>query len=146
MPTAAKLFGALAFGILGWFAAHVYSFQLPEGAAIGRLREITAGIGVISGWRIMGAAAGKGYYAAAGAGIRAGIVMVFFSMLGIAIYEMVLLAIKMRYQGPMEAVLGIFDLMIEYARNLVDSNVLATLFGGSVLGGWFAEFASKHWK
>jgi hypothetical protein len=146
MPTAAKLFGALAFGILGWFAAHVYSGQLPEGAAIGRLREIVAFVGVIAGWRIMGGAAGRGYYAAAGAGIRAGIVMVFFSMLGIAIYEMVLLAIKMRYQGPMEAVLGIFDLMIDYARMMLDSNVLATLIGGSIVGGWFSEFASKHWR
>lgn len=146
MPTAAKLFGALAFAVLGWFSAHLFSKGLPDGAQIGILREIVAAVGVISGWRVMGANAGRGYYAAMGTGIRAGIVMVFFSLLGFAIYEMVLLSIKMRYDGPMEAVLGVFDLMIEYGRLLLTSDVLVTLLGGSILGGWIAEFAGRHWR
>ena len=146
MPTAAKLFGALAFAILGWISANIFSTGMPEGSQIGLLREIVAAIGFLSGWRVMGPAAGRGYYAALGGGVKTGIVMVFFSLLGFSIYEMVLLSMKMRYDGPVEAVLGIFDLMIEYGQLMLRTDLLVTLFAGSALGGWIAEFAGKHWR
>jgi hypothetical protein len=146
MPTAAKLFGALAFAILGWFSANMFSTGLPEGSQIGLLREIVAAIGFLAGWRVMGPAAGRGYYAALGGGVKTGIVMVFFSLLGFSIYEMVLLSMKMRYDGPLEAVLGVFDLMIEYGNLLLRTDLLVTLFVGSALGGWISEFAGKHWR
>lgn len=146
MPTAAKLFGAGAFAILGWISAHVFSAALPEGVQIGLLREIVAAIGLFCGWFVTGASAGKGYYAAMGGGIRGGITMVFFSLLGFSLYEMVLLSIKMRYDGPMEAVLGVFDLMLKYGKLMLTQETLGTLFGGSILGGWIAEYASRHWR
>ncbi len=146
MPTAAKLFGGVAFAILGWLTAHVYSAALPDGVRVGALREIVAAIGLISGWRIAGRSAGKGYYAAMGGGIRSGIVMAFFALLGFSIYEMVLLSIKMRYDGPMEAVLGVFDLMLKYGKLMLTTGTLVTLFGGSILGGWIAEFGGRHWR
>jgi hypothetical protein len=146
MPTAAKLFGALAFAILGWVSANIFSTAMPEGSQVGLLREIVAAIGFLSGWRVMGPAAGRGYKAALGGGVKTGIVMVFFSLMGFAIYEMVLLSMKMRYDGPVEAVLGIFDLMIEYGRLMLRTDLLVTLFAGSVLGGWISEFAGKHWR
>ena len=119
---------------------------MPEGSQIGLLREIVAAIGFLSGWRVIGPAAGRGYYAALGGGVKTGIVMVFFSLLGFSIYEMVLLSMKMRYDGPVEAVLGIFDLMIEYGQLMLRTDLLVTLFAGSALGGWIAEFAGKHWR
>jgi hypothetical protein len=146
MPTAAKLFGAVAFAILGWVTAHIFSASLPEGVQIGFLREICAAIGLISGWRVAGGNVGKGYYAASGTGIRAGITLVFFALLGFSIYEMVQLSMKMRYDGPMEAVTGVFDIMIKYGRLMMTTETLGVLVGGSVLGGWLAEFAGRHWR
>lgn len=146
MPTAAKLFGALAFGALGWVAASLYSQSLPEGVGIGLLREIVAFLGIIIGWRVAGGNAGKGYNAAMGTGLRAGIILVFFALLGFSIYEMVLQSINMRYDGPIEAVLGVFDLMMDYGRLLLTVETIGTLVVGSILGGWLAEFASRHWR
>lgn len=146
MPTAAKLFGAFGFALLGWVSAHLYSKGLPEGAQVGLLREGVAFLGMVSGWRVMGAGAGRGYYPAAGTGIRAMIVMVFFSLLLFSIYLMVLKSTKMLYDGPMEAVLGIFDLMLDYGRLLLNADVLVTLFAGSILAGWLSEFAGRHWR
>ena len=146
MPTAAKLFGAAAFALLGWFAANMYTGLMPEGAQTGLLREIVAFLGVIIGWRVVGGNAGKGYNAATGTGLRAGIILVFFALLGFSIYEMVLLSMQMRYAGPVDAVLGVFDLMMDYGRVMLTIEMIGTLVVGSVLGGWFAEFASRHWK
>ncbi len=146
MPTAAKLFGATAFALLGWLAANIYANAMPEGAQAGLLREIVAFLGVIIGWRVAGGNAGKGYNAATGTGMRTGIILVFFALLGFSIYEMVLMSMQMRYDGPMEAVLGVFDLMMDYGKVMLTTQMIGTLIVGSILGGWLAEFGSRHWK
>lgn len=146
MPTAAKLFGAAAFAILGWIAANIYVNGMPEGSQAGLLRELVAFLGVILGWRVAGGHAGKGYNAATGTGLRTGIFLVFFALLGFSIYEMVLSSMQMRYDGPMEAVLGVFDLMMEFGKEMLTVEMIGTLVVGSILGGWLAEFGSRHWK
>jgi hypothetical protein len=146
MPTAAKLFGAAAFAVLGWIAANIYANAMPEGSQTGLLREIVALLGVIIGWRVAGGNAGKGYNAATSVGLRAGIILVFFALLGFAIREMVQLSTQMRYDGPMEAVLGVTDLMMDYGKRMLTTEMIGTLVVGSILGGWFAEFGSRHWK
>jgi hypothetical protein len=146
MPTAAKLFGAAAFAILGWLSANIYANAMPEGSQTGLMREIVAFLGLVIGWRVAGGNAGKGYSPAVGTGLRAGIILVFFALLGFAIYKMVLLSMQMRYDGPMDAVLGVFDLMMEYGSVMLTSQMIGTLVVGSVLGGWIAEFGARHWK
>jgi hypothetical protein len=146
MPTAAKLFGATAFAILGWISANIYANLMPEGAQTGLLREIVAFLGVIIGWRVAGAGVGKGYYAAMGTGLRTGIVLIFFALLGFSIYEMVLQSMQMRYDNPLDAVLGVFDLMLDYGKVMLTTQMIGTLAIGSILGGWFAEFGSRHWR
>ena len=146
MPTATKLIGAAAFAILGWIAANIYANAMPEGAQTGLMREIVAFLGLIIGWRVVGGNAGKGYNPATGTGLRAGIILVFFALLGFSIYEMVLLSMQMRYDGPMEAVLGVADLMMDYGKVMLTTQLIGTLAVGSILGGWFAEFGSRHWK
>jgi hypothetical protein len=146
MPTAARLFGATAFAILGWISANIYANAMPEGSQTGLMREIVAFLGIIIGWRVAGGNAGKGYNPATGTGLRAGIILVFFSLLGFSIYKMVLLSMQMRYDGPMDAVLGVFDLMMDYGKVMLTSQMIGTLVVGSILGGWLAEFGSRHWK
>jgi hypothetical protein len=146
MPTAAKLFGAIAFAIVGWISANAFAGVLPEGRQIGFMREIVAFVGLVCGWRVAGALAGKGYSAAIGSGVRAGITMAFFALLGFALYEMVILSTKMRYDGPMEAVLDVFNIMLGYAKLGLTPEILGVFFGGSIIGGWIAEFAGRHWK
>ena len=146
MPTAAKLFGALSFAVLGWLWGHVFSASLPEGAQVGFMREIVAGVGLVAGWRVAGKGAGKGYYAAMGNGTKTGIVTAFFALLGFGLYEMVVLSTKMRYDGPMEAVLDVFNIMLKYGRLMLTSDMIVSFVAGSVVGGWITEFAGRHWR
>lgn len=154
MPTASRLAAAIAFAILGFLAAHLYASHLPPESVVGRLREVSALVGAVVGWWTLGREIGKqhtgerksrGYGNAFGAGVRTAVVMVFWVLLGFSIYLMVRKSMHMMYDGPMEAVLGIFDLMLEYGRKLAEADVLATLFVGGGLGGVLTEWAGRRW-
>lgn len=148
MPTAAKLVAALAFALVGYFAAQAVKLPgvLPEGTQFGWFSEITAGIGFLCGWIVMGGLVGKGYPEAVASGLRISVTIVFWALLGFSIYEMVLLSMKMRYDGPMEAVLAVFDLMLDYGKRLFTLPIIGTLAVGGVLGGIAAEYAGRHWR
>ncbi len=146
MPTAAKLFAAVAFAIVAWLAANASIPGLPEGTRIGFFREITAAIGVIVGWRVMGRLTGGGYTKSMGLGVRTSVTIVFWVILGFAIYEMVRMSLKKRYDGPMEALVASFGIMIDYGKCLGDVQVLAILLFGGMIGGFLAEFAGRRWR
>ena len=146
MPTAAKLTAAVAFALLAFIAADTFVKHLPEGTALGFFREITAAIGFVVGWIVMGALAGHGYREAIGHGIRTSITVVFWALLGFSIYFMIQKSMHMMYDGPMEAVLGIFDLMLEYGKKLVALDMAVVLFGGGALAGLVTEWAGKRWS
>ena len=146
MPTAAKLTAAVIFAILGFFAVQLYLPHLPQELPVGLLRESAAVLGIIIGWRVMGRLAGRGYTEAVGSGIRTSVALVFWALLLFAIQLMIKRAFKMMYEGPMEAVIGVFSLMLEYGRALWAADVLALLLLGGALGGIVTEWAGKRWR
>lgn len=146
MPTAAKLISAVAFAIVALIAATAFVTHMPEGSRIGLFPEITAGIGFAVGWLVMGGLVGQGYGEAAGSGLRTSVTLVFFTLLGFAIYLMVQKSYKMVYDGPMEAVLGVFEIMLEYGQMMLVPDVLGVLAVGGVLGGLAAEWAGRRWS
>lgn len=146
MPTAAKLVAAVCFAAVGWLAANAHIPALQAGAPIGAFREITALIGLIVGWTVMGGLVGKGYGEAAGSGLRTSVTLVFFALLGFSTYHMILQSTKMVYDGPMDAVLGIFDYMMENGAAMATVSVLGVLGIGGILGGVAAEWASRKWR
>lgn len=148
MPTAAKAVAALAFALVAYFAAQGVKAPgvMPEGTQFGWFSEITAGIGFLCGWIVMGGLVGKGYGEAAASGLRVSVTIVFWALLGFAIYDMVQQSMKMRYHGPMEAVLDVFNIMLVNGKRLGTLEILGTLAVGGVLGGVVAEWAGRRWK
>ncbi len=144
MPTAAKLISALFFAALGWVLADIYALSMEDRPDVGVLREICAAVGAICGWKVMGALVGQGMSLAAGSGVRTVATQVFFSVLGFSTYEMVLQSTKMVYDGPMEAVLGIFTIMMEYLAVAATPGFIGTAIVGGVLGGMFAEWTHRQ--
>jgi hypothetical protein len=145
MPTAAKLVAAVMFAIVGWIAANVYVPIIGEGVSVGLFRELTGLIGAVAGWKVMGPSVGQGYRAAIGSGIKTVVVLVFFALLLFSIYEMVLMSMKMRYEGPTDAVLDVFQMMLETAQKMVTPQVLGVLLIGGAIGGAAAERAGQRW-
>ncbi|MGB3177556.1 MAG: TrgA family protein [Albidovulum sp.] len=146
MPTASKLFAAFAFALLAFFAAEVFKPHMPEGTQFGYFSFVSALIGLVAGWRVMGPEAGQGNWMAVNSGIKTSACTVGLALLIFSTYEMLHLAFRPAYKGPMEAVVGIFDLGVDYFRTLLAWDVLAVLIVGGALGGLLSEWAARRWK
>jgi hypothetical protein len=146
MPTTAKLVAAAIWALIGWFAADAHAATMGEGAALGRVREITAFIGVIVGWRVMGGLVRQNYADSVGSGLRTSATLAFFALLLFSTVLMYEQTEKMAYAGPLEAFLGVFDFMLEHGRKMLNTRELAVLLGGGALGGVLTEWASRRWR
>lgn len=146
MPTAAKLVASILFAILGYAAAEVYKPGLPPDTQFGMFSFGCAFIGLISGWRVMGALAGEGYPHAVGHGLRTSATIAFFALVFFSIREMVLQSMKMRYDGVVDAILGAFDLMYKWGLLLLQPMVLVVLIGGGILCALITEWVSHRWR
>ncbi|MBT0956619.1 TrgA family protein [Alphaproteobacteria bacterium KMM 3653] len=162
MPTAARLFGFLAFAALGFIASGVFIPLLPEGTQTTLLGPINAVIGGLCGWLVCGPNVGRGYYAAAGIGVRTALTLLFFALIGWATYEMIIDSMRPgAFGGPMEAINGAFALLFEYLTTIALDyritlpvgeaewpvpQVLIALIVGGIFGGWFAEWAAERFS
>lgn len=146
MPTVAKLVAALAFALVGWLAANAYVPLMPEGSAVGFLREIVAALGWVLGWFTLGPVMGKGYVDALSLGLRTSALLVFWALVGFSIYAMILRSTRMLYGDAGEALLDVPIQMMQYGKLMGDAAFIGILIVGGILGGWAAEFAAKRWK
>ena len=146
MPTAAKLVAAIAFGLVAFIAAHLFIPALPEGTQTRGFRELSAGVGVLCGWLVMGGLVGRGYYAALGSGVRTSMTILFFCLLGFSVREMLKRSMQQIYDGPMEAVVAIFDVMLYYGKMMGTPNMPLALLIGGFAGGFAAEWAGRRWR
>ena len=145
MPTAAKLIAAVFFALVAAAGAITYIPLLPEGTQTGWLIPGCAGLGLVSGWMVMGANVGRNYAEAIATGLRTIITAVFFAVLLFAIYVMIIRSMHMLYKGPMEAILAVFAIMLEYGKLMFDRNFIAVLAVGGAIGGVISEFVGRRW-
>jgi len=146
MPTAAKLVAALLFALLGVVGVQMYGPLLPEATPVRGLVPSVVIIGLLCGWLFMGRIAGRGYGAAMGNGISTGVAVAFWMLLLWSCVEMIERSTKMRYDGPMEAVLGALALMVEYLTLMLNAPLLGVLGIGSALIGVAVEWAARRWS
>lgn len=137
MPTAGKLIGAVIFAALAWLTAELFKPVMPEGTGFGRFSLICAAIGAACGWFVMGPRVGRGRAVAISAGLQTSLTTAFFALLGFSIYLMVGRALRKLYDGPLEAITGMFGLMVEHGLLMVHVPVLLALLVGGPLCGWF---------
>lgn len=145
MPTAAKLFAAFSFLIVAFFLAQVIMPHMREGMQFGAFVPISALIGLVFGWRVMGPAAGGGNYAAASAGIKTSILMTLAGLFIFSTYTMLENAFRKQYDGPMDAIVGIVAIAIEFGEAILKPDVMIVLIVGGGLGGLFTEWAARRW-
>ncbi|QCO57669.1 TrgA family protein (plasmid) [Pseudorhodobacter turbinis] len=145
MPTISKLIAAILFGATAFFAGEAFKLGMPEGMQYGQYSTLCVVIGLLSGWRVMGRQAGQGYGMALGFGIRTSAIIVAWAILLFCTILMVRKAFKKRYDSPMEAIVDIFALALEYGSLLFTADVLGALIVGGIIGGLGAEWAKRRW-
>lgn len=146
MPTAARLVAGFFFGILAWFASELVIPLLPEGTNPGRFSQVNSVVGILSGWVYMGKRVGDGYPSGIGVGLTTAALLTVVTIFMHASIEMYHLSIKMFYDGPMEAIVGIFDLSLRYGQLVINPDVLGTLIVGGCVGGWICEWTGRQWS
>lgn len=146
MPTASKIVAAICFAFFGAIAASVVKPAMPEGTQFGYFVELTALIGLLNGWFIMGRLTGRSYRDAMGSGVRTAVTIVVWALLLFSIYRMIIVSMQMRYDGPMEAVTAAFGIMLDYGKVLLTPAILGTFLIGGLICGAVSEWVGKRWQ
>ncbi len=145
MPTAAKLVGSILFALLAFLLAGMFRQYLPPATQLGWFDQISTAIGFFCGWKIMGANAGQGTVIALNNGLRTGVTMVFLALVLFSFEEMYQVAIRKMYDGPVEALLGAVNIGADFARMLLQADLLVVLILGGMFCGWLTEQAARRW-
>ena len=144
MPTAGRLAGALVFFIYGWYIAIIALPLFPNDNPPSFLFPLSIGIAVICGWRVVGSRLGQGYRAAIGYGLTGAFVFSLWMLFLIAGSDMIARSMRRVYDGAIEAVVDVFNLMMRLAVTLFDINLLASIVIGGIICGLIAEYFARR--
>jgi len=146
MPTAAKLVAAILTAALGYGVATLIVEHLPEQDRLNWMRETSAILGVLVGWRFLGKRVGGGFHHALGMGLSTALVLFVSGMMTFAFYEMIIRSLRKSYHGPFEALQGMMAIAIENLEYVQFADVIAVLLVGGMLVGLICEFAARRWS
>lgn len=146
MPTAAKLVAGLLWAVLAWFASNLIKPYFPEGSDLGLFAEVNAALGFLLGWVMAGPRAGMGWSAAVSYGFTTTLSLVVAGVFLHSFAEMVRLSLRRLYEGPMEGLVAVFGLMVEYFMLMAKPDVIGVLLVGGILAGLVTEWAGRRWR
>ncbi len=143
MPTAGRLIGALCFAILGLLIAILTVPLFEEGKSPGFWFPLCFLAGVWAGWVVVGPKTGGGFSASVGISLTGVAIQVFWILFLMSGYDMIRKSMRRAYDGPVEAVINIFEIGGTYAIQFATFEVIATVLVGGVVAGLFTEFFSR---
>ncbi len=144
MPTAGRLAGAIIFALFGWYIAGLSIPFFPESNAPTYWVPIAAVVGLVVGWKVCGGRAGRGYNPAIGIGLTCSFVIGFCMLFVVAFNQMFTNAMRLQYDGAMDALVNIFQQMLEFSVLFYDIPFIATLVIGGVVCAWVTEFFGQR--
>jgi uncharacterized membrane protein (GlpM family) len=145
MPTAGKLVAAILFAGLGALVTYLIIPRFPEGTNFGWFMPGNALIGLLAGWVVAGSRSGNGYRNAIGYSLTAMVSMVVWGLFIYSSIEMVERSIRKMYDGPVDAVVSVFELAVEYLRTIASFEVIAFLVIGSLICGLVTDFFAQRY-
>jgi hypothetical protein len=98
------------------------------------------------GWGIVGTRAGNGVGGGVGNGITGGVARLFWVYFLMSFSDMINKSMRNAYDGPVEAVVGVFEIMGDYAVQFAYVDLGVLMIVGSVVSGLLAEFVAKRWS
>lgn len=145
MPTAARFIAAIFFAATAYYVTNLAKPAFPEGTQLGLFTPWSMAVSFLCGWKVVGRLIGRGWTSAINTGLYGILVCVFFVTLLFSVNEMVKRSRDFRYDGPMEAVVGIFEIALDYGAYLLDTQILVALLVSGVVTGLVSEAAERKW-
>ncbi|MEY8830791.1 TrgA family protein [Sedimentitalea sp. XS_ASV28] len=146
MPTSSRLVAGICLALLAFVLSRQIMPLMPEGMNFGYFIHVNMVIGFLVGWSIMGSRAGRGITAAINNGLTGAVVLIFWGLFVQSCYGMVDQAMNDRFDGPLEALLAIFDIAAGYLTVILVPIVIATTLVGGALSGLASELAWRRWR
>lgn len=145
MPTGARLVTAVLFAGVGWQASEIIRPLMPEGTDFGWFNEVNVVLGLLCGWIVTGSRLGRGYPEGVSAGLTGLGALVFWALFLQSFNEMLKLALERRYDGPVEGIIAIFKIAIDYGTDVLYMPLIMFLVGTSILIGLIGEICARRW-
>jgi len=145
MPTAGRLAAAIALGALGAYMASLMYPRLPGGTSVTYFWGLCIAAGLWAGWVVVGSRAGRGYVSATGNGLTGMMAMVFWVIFLLSFGDMIAKSMRRTYDGPVEAVVNVFEIMLDYGWLLYTNEIVLVLAGGAISVGLISEFFAKRY-
>ncbi|MEM7470102.1 MAG: TrgA family protein [Pseudomonadota bacterium] len=145
MPTAARFISAVLFALIGILVAGTVKPLLPEGQPTNYLYPLSILIPAICAWRVIGRLIGRGTVNAINTGVYGVVCSVAFTLLAFSIGEMLKRSMRMQYSGPMDALTGMFGIVLEYGLLLATPMGIGYLLVGGIVTGLIAEWSHHKW-
>lgn len=145
MPTMAKLVGALGLALTGVMTSQAIVPYMPEGTKMAGLTLVAASFGLLLGWRVIGVAAEAPGRSAA-AGLRASFYLAIWGLGFLGAVQMLHKALRMRYDGPGEALADIVTEGAQLGYAALQLDVIGTLFLGGAITAIVAAWAGRRWR
>ena len=142
MPTAARLTAAIAFAILGYL---IYITMVPsfgDKVVPSYLLPLCLAAGLWTGWVLCGAKA-HGIRSGVGTGLTAVVAMAFSIVFIMSFVQMIYLSMRRRYDGPMDAIMDVFNLMFENLAQFASPTMGLIVFVGGIVAGIAAGMMCK---
>ncbi|KAA9009824.1 TrgA family protein [Histidinibacterium aquaticum] len=148
MLTFAHVVAAVLYGALAWGVSEILIEPLfPEGFNPGYFAEVNAAVGALTGWIVMGSrAAGVGLGGSISIGFTTTIMVVFWCLFVQSFWEMIRRSLEMQYDGGMEAIVAVFEMIAENLVLMSTVEVWVALLVGGVLAGLVTGFFGRIWR
>lgn len=148
MPTAGRLAGAITFGALAFYLSFLVIPLFAEGdlPVPDRWMVINVVAGILTGWITVGPRSGAGFVASFGVGVTGAVIMVLWVLFAHSFSDMIAQSFRKVYDTPVEALVDVFRLMIDYAALLGTPQVITTLLGGGIAAGLIANHFARNYR
>lgn len=148
MPTSYRLVSALLYAALAWVVSDLVMDVITAETGrqnFGSFQLVNAAIGILVGWIIVGKRLGSDYVTAMGVGFTGMLTLVFWCLFAHSFAEMLRLSLARRFDGPVEAVVAVFKLALDYGGYLAQSDIVIVSIVGGILAGVIGEFIKHRW-
>ena len=145
MPTMGRLVGAILFAILGYYLAMTMAPLFEEGRVPGFWYPMCVVIGIWAGWFVVGRKAGLGYRAGIGIGLTGVAAQLFWMLFILSFGDMLTKSMRRSYDGPVEAIVNVFEIVVEYVVQFATYDVVVATIGGAIICGLITEFFGRRY-
>ncbi|MDJ0627266.1 MAG: TrgA family protein [Rhodobacter sp.] len=147
MPTAPKLIAAVLLSGLGYWVALLALAYVPDHVPVGAVAPITAGLGLLWGWRFLGRGVGRGVTTSVGIGVTAAVALALSAILLISFIQMIKRSLRLSYGDPFQALQDWIAISLEYSSSYVlQADVISALLVGGLVSGLLCELTGRRWS